>query len=121
MWRDMDSVLILSEQATIENTMFDNPNSISSASVYRIASHVQALSLITTGLLRWTKLEEWQFLNQPAQTSEVEFGFGFPWQNYSRRIPMKSTSPNALMAAWDQGLAEIFADMASDFRRQESR
>jgi cholesterol transport system auxiliary component len=40
-------------------------------------------------------------------------------QNYSRRIPMKSTSPDALMVAWNQALAEIFADVASDFRRQE--
>jgi cholesterol transport system auxiliary component len=42
-------------------------------------------------------------------------------QNYSRRIPMKSTSPDALMAAWDQALAEIFADVASDFRRNIDR
>lgn len=41
-------------------------------------------------------------------------------KNYSRRIPMKSTAPAALMAAWNEGLVEIFADIASDFRRQEA-
>ena len=39
-------------------------------------------------------------------------------KNYSRRIPMKSTAPAALMAAWNEALVEIFADIASDFRRQ---
>jgi cholesterol transport system auxiliary component len=42
-------------------------------------------------------------------------------QNYSRRIPMKSTAPAALMAGWNEALVEIFADIASDFRRQETK
>lgn len=42
-------------------------------------------------------------------------------QNYSRRIPMKSTAPAALMAAWNEALVEIFADIASDFQRQETK
>jgi ABC-type uncharacterized transport system auxiliary subunit len=41
-------------------------------------------------------------------------------KNYSRRIPMKSTAPAALMAAWNEALVEIFADIASDFRREET-
>jgi cholesterol transport system auxiliary component len=39
-------------------------------------------------------------------------------KNYSRRIPMKSTAPAALMAGWNEALVEIFTDIASDFRRQ---
>jgi cholesterol transport system auxiliary component len=39
-------------------------------------------------------------------------------RDYSRRIPMKSTAPAALMAAWNQALVEIFADVASDLRSQ---
>jgi cholesterol transport system auxiliary component len=42
-------------------------------------------------------------------------------KDYSRRIPMKSTAPAALMAAWNEALVEIFADIASDFRRQETQ
>ena len=42
-------------------------------------------------------------------------------ENYSRRIPMKSTAPAALMAAWNEALVEIFADIASDLRRQETQ
>jgi cholesterol transport system auxiliary component len=41
-------------------------------------------------------------------------------QNYSRRIPMKSTTPAALMAGWNQALVEIFADVASDLKTRES-
>jgi ABC-type uncharacterized transport system auxiliary subunit len=40
-------------------------------------------------------------------------------RDYSRRIPMKSTAPAPLMAAWNQALVEIFADVASDFRSRE--
>ena len=40
-------------------------------------------------------------------------------QNYSRRIPMKSATPSALMEGWNQALVEIFADMASDLRSRE--
>lgn len=42
-------------------------------------------------------------------------------KNYSRRIPMKSTAPAALMAAWNEALVEIFADITSDFRRHETQ
>jgi hypothetical protein len=52
--------------------MFDNPKNFSSTLMEHITSHVQALSIITTGLLRRTKLEEWQRLNQSAQASEAE-------------------------------------------------
>jgi hypothetical protein len=40
-------------------------------------------------------------------------------QNYSRRIPMKSTTPAALMEGWNQALVEIFTDIASDLRSRE--
>ena len=42
-------------------------------------------------------------------------------KNYSRRIPMKSTAPAALMAAWNEALVGIFSDLASDFRHQETQ
>jgi multidrug resistance protein MdtO len=70
--RDMDSVMVLSEQATIEDIMFDNPRNFSTCLVERITAHVQALGLIATALLRRTKIEEWQLLNEPAQASESE-------------------------------------------------
>ena len=64
--------MVLSEQATIEDTMFDNPKNFSSCLAERITSHVQALGLIATALLRRTKVEEWQMLGQAAQASETE-------------------------------------------------
>jgi multidrug resistance protein MdtO len=70
--RDMDSVMVLSEQATIENVMFDNPKNFSSRLAEHITSHIQSLGLLSTALLRRTKIEEWQLLDQPAQASESE-------------------------------------------------
>jgi len=40
-------------------------------------------------------------------------------RNYARRIPVKSSRASALMAGWNRALAEIIAEAASDFRRQE--
>jgi len=40
-------------------------------------------------------------------------------QNYSRQIPINSTAPAALMEGWNQALVAIFAEVTSDFRRQE--
>jgi multidrug resistance protein MdtO len=70
--KDLDSVLVLSEQAAVENVMFDNPKNFSSTLLEHITSHVQALGLITTALLRRTKLEEWQLFSHAAQASEAE-------------------------------------------------
>lgn len=70
--RDLDNVMVLAEQATVENVMFDNPKNFSSTVLEHITSHVQALGLITTALLRRTKLEEWHLLDQTAQASEAE-------------------------------------------------
>ena len=41
-------------------------------------------------------------------------------KNYSRRIPIKSATAAALMAGWNEGLVEIFNEMASDFRSCEN-
>lgn len=41
-------------------------------------------------------------------------------KNYSQTVPMKSATPDALMEAWNQALKEIFDEMASNFRRQET-
>jgi ABC-type uncharacterized transport system auxiliary subunit len=40
-------------------------------------------------------------------------------KKYSRRIPMISATPAALMEGWNQALDEIFADVASDLRSRE--
>jgi uncharacterized membrane protein YccC len=70
--KNLDSIHVLSEQAVVENVMFDNPKNLSSTLLEHITTHVQALSLITTALLRRTKLEEWHLLNQAVQASEAE-------------------------------------------------
>jgi uncharacterized membrane protein YccC len=70
--RDLDSVMLLSEQASVENVMFDNPRNFSTTVLEHITSHVQSLGLIATALLRRTKLEEWQLLNESERASEAE-------------------------------------------------
>ncbi len=39
-------------------------------------------------------------------------------QNYSRRIPISSTTPAALMEGWNRALIGILADATSDFRNR---
>jgi multidrug resistance protein MdtO len=69
--RDLDSVLVLSEQAAVENVVFDNSSGFASARLPRLTAHVQALCLIATALFRKTKLEEWQQLPPPVQVAEA--------------------------------------------------
>jgi cholesterol transport system auxiliary component len=40
-------------------------------------------------------------------------------RDYSRRVPLESGTPAALMEGWNKALIEIFAEVATDFRRQE--
>jgi multidrug resistance protein MdtO len=68
--KDLDSALVLSEQAGVENVVFHNPKGFAPVMLEHLTVHVQAMTLITTGLLRRTKLEEWQRLDKPAQSSE---------------------------------------------------
>ena len=82
--RDLDSVLVLSEQANVENVMFGDPKRFPSTLLDHISSHVQALSLIATALLRRTKLEEWGLLDQRARAAETELRNGVG--DYLKRI-----------------------------------
>lgn len=41
-------------------------------------------------------------------------------RNYSRRIPISSTTPAVLMEGWNQALVGILAEATSDFRNRES-
>jgi multidrug resistance protein MdtO len=69
--KDLDSVLVLLEQTMVENVMFRHPQSISPALLEQLTSHIQALCLIATALLRRTKVEEWQRLEPSVQTTEA--------------------------------------------------
>ena len=40
--------------------------------------------------------------------------------NYSRRIPMKSTAPAALMESWNEAFVEILPEVTADFQAQEN-
>jgi len=67
---DLDNILLFSEQATVESIMFRNSEEFSPAVLENLTAHIQALTLISTALLRRTKLEEWQRLDPAVQAAE---------------------------------------------------
>ncbi len=71
MARNLDAALVLSEQVKVENLIFHNPKGFSPALLEHLTMHVQVLCLMTTALLRRTKLEEWQHLDKTAQQNEA--------------------------------------------------
>jgi uncharacterized membrane protein YccC len=111
--KDLDSVVVLSEQTTVENVMFGHPKSFSPALLEGLTAHIQALSLITTALLRRTKLEEWQRLGEPVQSAEMALRRVIA--EYVQRLanflqngprPERCEMDQAL-AAWNQTTADI--------------
>jgi hypothetical protein len=109
----LDSVVVLSEQTTVENVMFGHPKSFSPALLEGLTAHIQALSLITTALLRRTKLEEWQRLGEPVQSAEMALRRVIA--EYVQRLanflqngprPERCEMDQAL-AAWNQTTADI--------------
>jgi multidrug resistance protein MdtO len=68
--KDLDSISILSEQADVENIVFRNTKRFSPSLLEHVTAQVQSLCLIATGLLRRTKLEEWQRLDKHVQETE---------------------------------------------------
>ncbi|HTV42148.1 MAG TPA: FUSC family protein [Candidatus Sulfotelmatobacter sp.] len=111
--RDMDNVMVLSEQATVENVMFDNPKNFSTTLLERINSRVQALGLIATALLRRTKLEEWRLLSPAAQASEADLRVVVA--SYLQRMaasvesaqPLRPCDLESAFAKWNQSAASI--------------
>ena len=69
--KDLDDTLRLSELTVFENVKTDKPDNLSPSVLERLASQTQALCLMTTALLRKTKLEEWRRLEEPAQQAET--------------------------------------------------
>lgn len=110
---DLDSVMILSEQATVENVMFDNPRNFSTTVLEHITSHAQSLGLITTALLRRTKLEEWQLLNRPAQACEAELRTAVADHlkhlavSVENRHPLPPDNLDSAFVKWNRAAADI--------------
>ena len=68
---DLDNALRLSELTVFENAKTDRTSARSPAELQALASHTQALCLMTTALLRKTKLEEWEQQEPPVQQAET--------------------------------------------------
>jgi multidrug resistance protein MdtO len=111
--KDLDSALVLSEQVGVENVMFHNPKGFSPAVLEHLTVHVQSMTLITTALLRRTKLEEWQRLDKPAQSSESELRVAV--SDYLQRTadslesggPIASIELDSACKKWNLAVANI--------------
>jgi uncharacterized membrane protein YccC len=114
--RDLDNVMVLAEQAAIENITFDNPKNFSSRMAERITSRVQSLGLISTALLRRTKIEEWQLLNQAAQASESELRMAVAEHLQRMAVSVETGQPSpsgsleSAFAKWDFDATNIIAN-----------
>ncbi len=110
---DLDNTLRLSELIVFENAKTDKPDGLSPSALERLAAHTQALCLMTTALLRKTKLEEWQRLEDPVQQAETALRTKAAerLQNFAAFIetsqPTKSNDLEATFASWDQAAARV--------------
>jgi uncharacterized membrane protein YccC len=111
--KDLDSILVLSEQAAVENVMFRNPRGFSPAALERLTAHIQALGLMVTALLRRTKLEEWQQLDVSVQRAEAVLRAAIA--NYLTKVSgylEKGERPrmdeiDAALAAWEAAVTRV--------------
>jgi multidrug resistance protein MdtO len=111
--QDLDSVLVLSEQAAVENIMFRHARSFSPAGLARLTAHIQALGLITTALFRRTKLEEWQRLAPEVQVAETALRAEI--SDYLKRVAdyvregrrPESCPLESALATWNRAAAQV--------------
>ena len=111
--KDLDDTLRLSELIVFENTKTDRPENLSPSVLERLASHIQALCLMTTALLRKTKLEEWQRLDEPVQQAEtiLRTGAAEELQHVAAFVetgqPPKSTGLESAFTTWNYTVAQV--------------
>jgi hypothetical protein len=111
--KDLDSVLVLSEQAAVENVMFRNPGSFAPRLLDHFTAHIQALCLITTALLRRTKLEEWDRLDPSVQQTEAALRdtIACHLERAAARVDQTRTPGEcplqAALAAWNEKVAHV--------------
>ena len=111
--KDLDDTLRLSELIVFENTRTDRPENLSPSVLESLASHAQALCLMTTALLRKTKLEEWQRLEEPVQQAEsvLRTGAAEELQHFATIVetgqPSKSNGLESAFTQWNHTVAPV--------------
>jgi hypothetical protein len=111
--KDLDNSLRLSELTEFENVKTDKPEIVSPSGLERVASHTQALCLMATALLRETKLEEWQRLENPVQQAEAVLrgSAAAQLQNVAAFIengqPPKPNSLESNFTTWKHTVAQV--------------
>jgi multidrug resistance protein MdtO len=111
--KDLDNTLRLSELIVFENAKTDKSDNLSSSVLERLASHSQAACLMTTALLRKTKLEEWQQLKEPVQQAEIvlRMSAAEQLQHVAAFVetgqPSKSNGLESTFTAWNHIVAQV--------------
>jgi multidrug resistance protein MdtO len=111
--KDLDNTLRLSELIVFENAKTDRPDNLSPSALERLASHAQALCLMTTALVRKTKLEEWQRLEGPVQQAEMvlRMSAADQLQHVAAFVengqPSKSNDLESTFATWNHAVAQV--------------
>ena len=111
--KDLDDALRLSELTLFENTKMATPENLSLSVLECLASHTQALCLMTTALLRKTKLEEWQRLAAPAQQAEtvLRTSAAEHLQHVAAFVetgqPLKSSGLESAFTTWNHAVAQV--------------
>jgi hypothetical protein len=111
--KDLDDTLRLSELTVFENTNTDKPDSLSPSGLELLASHTQALCLMATALLRKTKLEEWQRLEEPVQQAEtvLRASAAEQLQHVAALVetgqPSKSNGLESAFTAWNHAVVQV--------------
>ena len=110
---DLDNALRLSELTVFENAKTDRADSRSPDDLHCLASHTQALCLMTTALLRKSKLEEWEQQEPPVQQAETTLRLSAAEQLQHIATCIESGRPatpndlDATFAAWKQTVAQF--------------
>ncbi len=111
--KDLDNLLVLSEQVAVENLMFRNPRGFAATWLDHLTGNIQALCLVATALLRRTKLEEWDRLDQTTQEGEsaLRAVVAEQLQTFATQLEQgRSTTPMTLESArkqWVQTIGSI--------------
>jgi multidrug resistance protein MdtO len=111
--KDLDDTLRLSELIVFENAKTDRSENLFPSVLERLTSHAQALCLMTTALLRKTKLEEWQRLEEPVQQAEtlLRAGAAEELQHVAALVetgkPSKSNGLESAFTTWNHTVAQV--------------
>ena len=110
---DLDNTLRLSELTVFEDDQMYEPETVSTFGLERLVFDTQGLYLMTTALLRKTKLEEWARLEKTTQQAEISLRISAAerLQNVAafleRGKPTQSNGFEASFTQWKHTISQV--------------